>query len=196
MKKTVYKKAYNRFLPLMAVEEWYQGERVVLPKVLNKNIYFNHLFVHNLEKGIDVYYDENQLSKGIKKFMNYFKKNPNKFNELAEVYKNESKEMLAFCKKSGLKDIPKLKDLIINKIWPMLNIILILGNYSNEYNLHNIGKQALELRKKYDTHIYTLGQKIYLLSKQKFPKNKKYLDLLTFKEISTGKIPSIRELEK
>lgn len=154
------------------------------------------MFVHKKDRGTDIYYGEEQLAKGMKELINYFKKNPNKFHELTRAYKKNSKEILNICKKATSKDIQKLREFIVKKIWLMINITIVLGHYSNEYNLKNIGKKALELRKKYDTLIYTVGWKLWEIAKQKFPKKEKYLDYLTFHEILMGKIPSVKELER
>jgi len=194
MKKTIYQKFYNRFLPLMSVEEWHQGEHVVLPKFLNKKIYFNHLFVYKLGKGTDVYY-EPSISR-VKELINYFKKNPNKLKAMARDCDFLSKEIKSLCKKAKFKDIEELREIIVEKVWPIITISVVLGLYSDEYGLKKLGKIGLELRKKSDTLLYTAGWKLWELAKKKFSKIENYIDYLTFKEIITGKIQSIKILEQ
>ena len=196
MKKKIYQKLYKRYISIVNAEEWYEGENLILPKLLNKRVFFVQLFIYKKGKGTDIYFEKKQLNKGIEELIKYFKNNPDKLKELAKKYEKESQQILAFCKKAEIKDMKKLRDTIVKKVWPMISIPTVLGYYSDRADMKEIGKLGLELRKKYDTFVYTAGLKLYELMKEKFPKLIWYLEFLTFNEIESGNLPSINELKK
>ncbi len=194
MKKTIYQRFYNRFLPLMSVEEWYQGEHFVLPKFLNLKIYFNHLFVYRFGKGTDVYYEPSIPR--VKQLIDYFNKNPERLKEMSKDCDFLAKEIKSLCKKARFNDIKKFRKIIIEKVWPIITISVVLGLYSDEFGVKKLEKLGVELRKKSDTLLYKAGWKLWELAKEKFSKIENYIDYLSFKEVISGKIPSIKELEK
>lgn len=194
MKKTIYQRFYNRFLPLMSVEEWYQGEHVVLPNFLNKKVYFNHLFVYKFGKGTNVYYEPSIPR--VKQLIDYFNKNPERLKEMSKDCDDLAKEIKSLCKKAKFNDIKKLRTIIIEKVWPIITISVVLGLYSDEFGVKKLEKLGVELRKKSDTLLYKAGWKLWELAKEKFSKIENYIDYLSFKEVTSGKIPSIKELEK
>jgi len=62
-KTRIFKKFFNRHLPIYSAQYWYLGESAGLSKLLGNVIHFAPLFIQEKNKGVGVYYDtSNQVS--------------------------------------------------------------------------------------------------------------------------------------
>ncbi len=180
-------------MPLYSVEYWYNGEANGILEMTEGATHFTPLFVYNKDKGTSVYYDMNNKDTAIQPFIDYFKKNPKRFKELAKKYAEYCDELFKLAKNSTFDDFSKMFELILNS-WPMLGMVMVLGNLEDK-SMTQMIKESIALRKKYDEAVYAAGYKMYYLCIEKYPKYKDEVDFLTYDEIISGKFPSKRELD-
>ncbi len=191
--KRKFEKLYNREMPLFGTEYWYQGDRYELPKITDKLIFYNPLFVYRRGKAIDVYYDMSAPDGyDNRPLFNYFKNRPDKFKKIANQYKKECQELLKLAKSAKPKDFKKIFNLHLS-FWPKFSVIISLGESLGE---HPITQEAYQLRQKTDTVEYISGNNLIKLAEQLLPDYKEFIDFLTYREIVNKKIPNKKELLK
>lgn len=184
--KRRFKKYFNRSMPLFCAQYWYQGERYGLPQITDKSVYYNPLFIYQKDKATDVYYDIDQEDR----LIDYFKKHPEKFKNIANQYRKESRELSKLSRESGLKfkDISRIFNLHLAS-WPKLCIMMVLGEKAGF-------RAAYQLRKEFGEVEYSSGNNLIELVEQSLPDYADFTDFLLFEEIVDKKIPQIKELEK
>ncbi|MFH0906872.1 MAG: PEP-utilizing enzyme [bacterium] len=201
--KRKFEKFYNRSMPLLTVEYWYQGERYGLSKITDKSVYYNPLFVYKKNKATDVYYETTNPN-WYKPLIDYFKRYPRRFSRLANQYEKECQKLLKLSKKAKYQDFSKIFNLHISN-WPKLSMIISLGELFEEFNsnesikknqLRKIAEQAYQIRQRTDRIEYLPGIDPSILAKELLPKFKDFTNFLTFKEIVNNDIPDKNELRK
>ncbi len=177
-------------MPLFCVQYWYQGERYGLPRITDKSVYYNPLFIYQKDKATDVYYNIDQEDR----LTDYFENHPEKFKKIANQYRKENRELSKLSRESGLKfkDISRIFNLHLAS-WPKLCIMMVLGERAG---LKKIAQQAYQLRKEFGEVEYSSGNNLIELVEESLPDYVDFTDFLLFEEIVDKKIPQIKELEK
>lgn len=194
MKK--FEKYCNRSMSLLAVQYWYLGEYCALNKETSGKVRYNPLFIYQKGKGVDIYYDMNNVVEAdYESIYDFFKNNPKKFDQIYKKYKKQHKQLIGFAKKSTKKDFEKIFKLHIDS-WPGLSIMIAIGDLGNDKKLGNFAKKALKLREAAGDADYISEKNLLRLAGNIFPKIKKYVDVLLYDEIVKKNIPSLEELKQ
>jgi len=189
----VFKKYFNRDLPLFAVQYWYEAEAHILAKMTESGIHFDPLFIHNKDRGVAVYYDVNTDTEPM---MDYFANNPAVFVQISEKYREDCdslKKILSVCKS---KDIQIIFDKVSKEIAPVTTVIMSVGKVKDNNTLAKEISIALSLRRDTEKILYDAGDMLYNLIIEKYPECKDYADFLTIEEVLSGELPSLGELEE
>lgn len=194
--KRKFEKFFNRSMPLLNIQYWYQGEHYGLPQITEQTIHFNPLFVYRENKGTDVYYDVNNPKTDDGLMVIYFKKHPKKFKLLVREYEQECSQLLnlSFSTKKP-KDFSKLFNLYVS-FWSKLSVIIELSTLIKKSSLKQIAQHAYNVRKKTEKVEYLSCNNLIKLVSQLLPHLSEFTDVLMFEEIINKNIPSEDELTK
>lgn len=181
MEKIIYKKFFNRPLPLSSMEIWFWGESRGIKKITDGKFYFNPLFIYKQGRGTDVYYDFNNPKTDLELMIKYFVKHPQKFESRAKKYLSDCGKIIKLLDSHKSKDLIKLHRLALS-VQPMLTLTVVLGR---EYKRRNepIFALAYDLRKKTDQTVYRASERILSSFKRLKPQLKSSIDVLAFNEI-------------
>jgi phosphoenolpyruvate synthase/pyruvate phosphate dikinase len=193
--KREFEKIFNRSLPLFAAEYWYQGERIELPKITRKSIFYNPLFVYRKGKETNVYYDVTDYDENKRPIPDFFQKHPEKFAKIAREYGEICREMLRLAKTTKPTDFRKIFNLHIS-FWARFSVIWSLGDRYNKDRNSIIFKDAYKLRQETDKVEYISGNNLLELSEKIFPKHKKFVPFLTSSEIMNKRLPDLPGLRE
>lgn len=222
--KRKFEKMFNRSMPLLAAEYWYQGERRELSRLTERSMHFNPLFIYEAGQGSNVYYDINNPITDDQKLVSYFRTHPSKFKLLADKYEEECNRLIQLsqpatarrprraCRQAGTtvprrslrrshvagvvaKDIATIFKLQVS-FFSKLAVIFTLGKLVEDRHLKPIAQQAYNLRLKTDKVEYLSSDNLMSLVNDWLVDFKEYTDVLTLKEIVNKDIPNIKELQK
>ncbi len=188
----VYKKFMTRSVPLLHCQFLYYGEKEGIPKVVGDTFFFNPLFIHNEARGVDTYYDFTDPQQDPFNMLGYIQENANEFFKRADIYEKDCKMLLTLLKKEDAKQFDTIFHLVL-KIWPMRVVTSILCSYmADKVTNKTIVQKSSQLREKYDKLGYMAGYGIVALAKKKIPKEYvPFVDVLTFEEISSRRLPHL-----
>ncbi|MCX6762862.1 MAG: PEP-utilizing enzyme [Candidatus Moranbacteria bacterium] len=195
-KKREFEKIFSRSLPLFAVEYWYQGERIELPKITEKSVFHDLLFIYREGRETDVYYDVTNWDENPWPIPDFFQKHPKKFVDIAKEYRDICRKILKLAKKSKPENFQQIFNLHVS-FWARQAVIYGLAERFNEDRNNKIFRQAYELRRKTDNVDYISKNNLNRLAEKSLPLGyKRYVNFLTHKEIIRGKLPMLRKLKK
>ncbi len=190
-----FEKIFNRPLPLISIDFWFEGEYHRIRKITDGKMYFNPLFVYEKNKGVSVYYDVNNPDTDEMLIVNYFIKRPEKFKKIMREYAAEAKEVIRISKSKSRKEFAKLCELGINT-WPKLTFSAVLGRYYGEISKKGSIALAYKSRKKFEKISYVADEKIIKMAKIILPNYKDDMDFLRYEEIKNKKLPTKEEIKK
>ncbi len=189
-----FEKIFNRSMPLLNIEYWYQGENKGLAQLTEQSMCFNPLFLYKKDKGVDIYYDLD-CENNEEILISYFKTHPNKFKTLANEYKKDCDKLMQLSQKATIDDIPTFFQLL-ESFWPKMSAIFSLGKLIKGNDSKSIFKHAYNLRQKTEKIEYLSNYNLMRLVNDFLPDLKEYTDMLTFKEIINKDIPGMKELSE
>lgn len=190
--QTIYKKQYNRSLSLVECQYWDYGERVALPRICDSTTFFEPLFIQVPDKGTDVCYNFSDSKQDTENLFGYLGDSDEPFLLLLDKYDGIFNKISDVVRKKNARaeDIFKL----ICKVWPGM-VILLADNQLKRLN-PNLRSKACELRKKTDNVVYDATNRLLELLRDILPRRyKQYADLISFREIISGKLPTRSELD-
>ncbi len=190
--QTIYKKQYNRSLSLVECEYWDYGERVALPRICDGTTFFEPLFIQVPGKGTDVCYNFSDSKQDTENLFEYLGDSDESFLLLLDKYDgifNKISDIV--CKKNACaEDIFKL----IRKVWP--GMVILLANNQLKRLKPDLRLKAYELRKRTGNVVYDASNRLLGLLRDTLPRGyEQYADLISFKEVISGKLPTRSELD-
>ncbi len=192
--ETIYEKSMNRSMSVIDCQCWYLGEKISLPKISNRAIFFEPMFIYRSTKGVGVYYNYTDIAQDPKFLVDHFSANVKKFYNISEQYKKDCSKIIELSKRKRSADFSALFKLIVD-FWGKLAVIMVLGE--SKTIDRDLSKASYELRKKYDTVLYQAGESLLEMARQKIPPSyAKLVEFLTFEEIEYRQLPEIKELRK
>lgn len=194
----VYKKIFNRYLPIYAAEYNYIGKTETIKKITGGSANFPPLYINIPGKGNDVYYDEEMYELSSKRALEYFKGNPQEMKKISDDYKKICEANFDFIKNAKIKDIKKLFNLNANYISPMMTILILIGREEFDKEIKGVAHIAKKIRYWNDKILYEVGLKIFELINTKFSwsQNCDKADYITIKESLASKPISLKEINK
>ncbi len=189
-----FEKIFNRSMPLLNIEYWYQGENKGLAQLTEQSMCFNPLFLYEKNKGVDVYYDLD-CETNDRILISYFKTHPKKFELLVDNYKTDCDKLMQLSQKATTCDIATIFKLLV-LFWPKMATIFSLGKLTKDNDSKSIYRHAYNLRQKTEKVEYLSNTNLMRLVNKSLPDLKKYTDVLTFEEIINKDIPNIKELKR
>lgn len=194
----VYKKIFNRYLPIYAAEYNYIGKTDAILKITGGNASFPPLYINIPGKGNDVYYDKELYEISSRKAFEHFKENPDEIKKISDDYKKICEVNSDFVKKAQVKDIKALFDINADYISPMMTILILIGREEYDEEMEDIASIAKDIRYWNDKLLYEVGIKIFELICEKFSWSQKddNADYITIKEALSRKAPSIEKINQ
>ncbi len=181
----------TRSFPLIFFECWYWGEKIGLPKICQNRMYFEPLFIHNQNLGTDVFYDIADKKQNPISLVEYF---DNHFSELEMLVDSYSKKYVILKniykdeKLSSLEKINKIFE-ISKEMFPILTIMVVIGNSSDKKKHKKIIKLSNETRKKTEDFVaISINELLREISKILPKKYQEYLYFIKLDEIINKKI--------
>jgi phosphohistidine swiveling domain-containing protein len=201
MKKTkqIYKKIFNRALFLMACENYDLGERVELFRATDRRIFFEPLFIYEVGRGIDIYYNFSDPKQSPERIISYYNNNESKLLDLKKRLYPVCDKVRKLIKKGDIQDFKKLFKLTA-RVWPLATISNMLGDDSRD-NVQNVKvalvKEYREIRK-YSDGVLQLSHDALLEMAKKIVSAdiKKDLEFIRFDEINNGNYPNQAKIIK
>jgi len=196
--KRVYKKIFNRYLPIYAAEYNYIGKADAIKKITGDSASFPSLYINIQGKGNNIYYDEVLYEESSQKAFEYFSCHPEEMQKISDNYRKVCEDNFDFIKNSKIEDIKKLFDLNANYISPIITLLILIGREEFDKEGSEISKIAREIRYWNDKIIYEVGMKIFELVNDKFSwlQESDNADYITIKEILSDTPPSFEEIDK
>jgi phosphoenolpyruvate synthase/pyruvate phosphate dikinase len=189
--QTIYKKQYNRSLSLVECEYWDYGERVALPRICDGTTFFEPLFIQIPNKGTDICYNFSDPKQDTDNLFEYLGGSDESFLLLLDKYDSIFNKISDIVQKKHTcaEDIFKL----IRKVWP--GMVILLANNQLKRLKPNLRSKAYELRKRTGDVVYDASNRLLGLLRDTLPRGyKQYADLISFKEVISGKLPTRLEL--
>ncbi|MBI5138421.1 MAG: hypothetical protein HZA95_01320 [Candidatus Vogelbacteria bacterium] len=192
-----YRKWETIPLGIFDVEEWYAGEAVSLFNLTKGECYGRPLFIYEPGLGVSIWYnwsDTNQW--GSVKWKKYLQKHMGFFNREEIEYRKACAQIMETVRIPKFPtDFIKLHKLTL-RMWPMLAFSNTSGNQV-EIDKSDLTRRAYEIRASTDRVSYAASEAMHHMAAEALPeKYKQHKDFLTYKEIVSGKIPSMEEVEK
>lgn len=190
-----FEKLFNRDLSLFEVQHWHRAEANTVYKLTKNTARFNPMFVYVKNKGVSVYYDNEEVDINFELLANYFTGKPFAFRKITDKYIYDCDKLQKNLNFYDTKDIELLFIEISENIFPVVSIIMTIGNIENE-SLKNESIFARSLRKNTENVLYDAGEKLYEIIVKKYANHKENIDYLTIEEILEEKLPTHGEIEK
>ncbi len=193
--KREFKEFYQRSMPLLTLQYWWEGEYNNLAQITEHSMRFNPLFIYEKDRGTSVYYDIAEPEGDNDSLISYFLTRPKRFNKLADEYERHCRELIRLARNPNIGNFSGVFNSHIAN-WPMLTAIIILGELNKKDSKNPVAKRAYNLRRQTDKVEYESCNNLIKLAGQLVPDFKEYVDVLTFEEIEKKRIPPEKELKK
>jgi len=194
--KRVFKKIFNRYMPIYAAQYSYIGKSEVVLKVLENAASFPPLFINKPGKGASVYYELEVYESNSKRTLEYFKKNPNAMKKISDDYRKIYNDNVDFIENANVDDIKRLFDLNAYRITPLITILILVGREEYDKELKDVAEIARDTRYWNDKILYITGIKIFELINKKFCLDDDTGDYITIEEALSDILPPKEEIEK
>ena len=189
-----FQKFFTREIPLIVIEYWHRGEYKELHKILKETTHFNPLFVRNKNSLTDVYYDINNPDTALQPLFDYFKKNPNEFDQLSKEFKFKQKQISDLLNNFKIRSFSELFDNIA-EAWGYLPIWVQFGSADKNNVVADSIEKSYRLRDKFQEVEYKTGEVLLSAIKNKYFKLEKYADVISAQEAINNAIPDLIELK-
>lgn len=190
-----YRPLLTRDILLFEAHFWYHGENEGLRKLTNGRMFFQPLFMHKADMGVQVFYDYTDPTQDGLRLTNYIHENAKIFSQMVKEHDAVVTRLNHAVEKQDTT-FSALMELSL-EFWPLLVCMNLLSGRLREYVNDDIVKRASTLRTENDTLIYDVVRKLAILANKKLPTEfQNFVHLLTYEEIKEEVWPSIKELHK
>ncbi|MFH1766470.1 MAG: PEP-utilizing enzyme [Patescibacteria group bacterium] len=185
----IYKKFYNRDLPIYAAEYWYRGEREFLPSMVNGATHFEPMFHHRQGQGVAIYYDINNLATDPEPMFDLFRSHPEQIQKIANDYLEQAQQLRKIIKNPTQENWESIYNICLESLLPSLSIMMPVLN-SEDATLQQAKLIAKEARDFDDKAIYDAGEVLYQLAMERFGIDDVKANFVTHDEVIKVALPS------
>ncbi|MDO8536840.1 MAG: PEP/pyruvate-binding domain-containing protein [bacterium] len=190
--KILFKKIFNRSLPLVDCQYWDLGERIELPKICKNAIFFDPLFIYSAGKGTAVYYNFSDIKQNPDLLVDYFNRNGYEFYKLLEEYKKLFR-LISEVRENN----PEVVFQLLSRAWPALVLSNVSANIRRDKTNEEMAEEAYRLRANTDRVLYDASAYFLKILRSKIKREFiKHLEFLTLEEIISARFPREEELAK
>lgn len=190
-----FRKFFTREITLIVMEYWHKGEYKKLHEILKGATHFNPLFIRSKNGLTDVYYDMNNPDTALQPLLDYFKNDPNEFNQLSKEFEIKQGKISGLLKNFKIESFSELFNDIADA-WGYLPLWVQLGSADKNNIASAFTEKSHKLRDEFQEVEYKTGELLLSVIKNKYPKLKQYVDVISAQEIINNSVPELIELEK
>ncbi|MBF8250277.1 MAG: phosphoenolpyruvate synthase [Candidatus Levybacteria bacterium] len=189
-----FQKFFTREIPLIVMEYWHKGEYEKLHKILKGATHFNPLFIRNQNGHTDVYYDINNPDTALKPLFDYFKNNFDEFDRVSREFKIKQRQVSDLLNNFKMESFSRLFNSIA-EAWGYLPVWVQFGSADKNKIALDFIEKSYRLRDKFQEIEYKIGETLLAAIKNKYPKFKQYVDVISVREVVDNAIPNSTELK-